>query len=70
MLKCPQCGGVDVHKSKGAYFGERFMLTLIFRRPVRCYTCTNRFNVWLSEKALPRIRTYSRRRMHKDAAAS
>src|SRR4051812_37354738 len=55
MVKCPQCGGTDVHKSLGAYFGERLMLAFIFRRPVRCYTCMNRFTIWMSANVQARI---------------
>ncbi len=40
---CPQCHSLDVHRSRRRGFVERFLLALIFLRPLRCEKCKARY---------------------------
>jgi hypothetical protein len=61
MIRCPRCDRRDVHKSSAKSFGEKLGLTLILRKPVRCYDCTFRFTTWIFSRVKPRITMYGRK---------
>jgi len=57
MVQCPACKDYDIHRSRWSGALERVVL-LVFRRPVRCYTCYTRFYVWMFSSVKPRGTRY------------
>jgi hypothetical protein len=45
-IRCPNCNHCDIHKSRNKHLIERVGITLILRKPVRCYDCYHRITVW------------------------
>lgn len=62
MARCPRCYERDIHKSKARSFGERLLWLLIFRRPVRCYSCMHRFTLSIFRHAKARQYRYGQKR--------
>ncbi len=62
MLRCPRCYERDIHKSKPRSFGERLLWLMILRRKVRCYSCMNRFTVFIFRRVKARQYGYGQKR--------
>ncbi len=45
-VHCPSCNHRNIHKSRAKGWGERLVMAIIFRKPVRCYDCYHRFSVF------------------------
>jgi DNA-directed RNA polymerase subunit RPC12/RpoP len=61
MIRCPRCERRDIHRSSAKSFGEKLGLTLILRKPVRCYECSFRFTTWIFRRVKPRIGGYGQK---------
>lgn len=55
MVRCPACKDYDVRQSRWSGPIERALMTMVLRRPVRCYTCFARFTVWKFQEVKPRV---------------
>ncbi len=42
LFECKDCGGFNGYRSRPRNFREKFLLPLLFRRPVRCGDCYRR----------------------------
>lgn len=51
---CRGCGGHDAYRSRPRGFFERYLLPLVFLRPVRCDRCYLRSYVWRTVSARER----------------
>ena len=43
LFKCRNCGSIGGHVARPRTFGERYILPLLFLRPVRCGDCSTRY---------------------------
>jgi len=48
-FECLKCGGFNGHRSRPRNFTEKYILPLLFIRPVRCHDCSRRswHTVWV-----------------------
>jgi|tagenome__1003787_1003787.scaffolds.fasta_scaffold20966811_2 hypothetical protein len=53
MVQCPNCKDSSVHESRWSSELARVLLATMFK-PVRCYSCFQRFYTWKFNQVEPR----------------
>jgi hypothetical protein len=64
LFECRDCGGLNGYRSRPRNFSEKFLLPLLFLRPVRCGDCFRR----TYQSALIPVRSRRESKKEQDAA--